>query len=351
MFNPWRIALALSAILLASNAFGSVTPVTLGDITVETQGSLTAVTLRLSEKPAWGQIAPKLHGNFLQFDLPNTMVTNPGQFQEGDGKFIAKVVAFQATEKDAAFRIFLLPAAPKDMNVWRAEVLEKQLIISVAHSGADAIIATTRVESTSSKAPSELLQTQDGKPEAFATFDKKLQRNLKISTWFAIAGIFMIGFLYWLRPRMRLRKQSGRQSDEPLIRVLATENLGHKQQIRLIEAAGEKILLSITPTGIQFLTTLSQPAAQPMLPPSFMHAMATAPQRALPEQTSEFESSQSYSPPKRTNLEMRAPAKAEAPQRKSSTNKTPINDKASTQSVNDVTKMIRERLKNLPQIA
>ncbi len=351
MLNRWRMALSLSAISLAAKVFASVAPVTLGDITIDTQENLTAVTLRLSEKPVWAQVTPKLHGNFLQFDLPNTMVTNPGQFQEGDGKIIAKIVAFQATEKDAAFRIFLLPNAPKDINLWRSDVLERQFIISVAHSGADAVIASTQVESDAGKMPSELLKPQDGKAASFAAFDNKLKRNLKISTWFAVAGMFMIGFLYWLRPRMRLRKQPSRNVDEPLIRTLATQSLGHKQQLRLIEAAGEKILLSITPTGIQFLTTLSQPSSQPMLPASFMQAMAAAPQRALPEQSAGNESGQSFTPPQRTNLEMRTPTKNEKPQRKIVQSNAPAKDKASTQSVNDVTKMIRERLKNLPQIA
>ena len=73
---------------IASGAAESV--VTLNNISVEADSKFSAVTLRLSAKPAWKKITPTIHGTFAQFDLPQTFVTNPGKFVEGTGNFILK---------------------------------------------------------------------------------------------------------------------------------------------------------------------------------------------------------------------------------------------------------------------
>ena len=356
------MAMILCLINLTGIAFGTTaSTVTLNDISVDLDDSFSAVTLRLSAKPAWKTITPTMHGTFAQFDLPQTFVTNPGAFIEGENKFIAKVVAFQTNETDAALRVFLTADAPKDASRWKSDVLDQRLVITLDHPATDpvAAVSTAQPASEVDSGPAALLKNNQTSGTSFAAFDDKLKGSLrKVSVFAGIGLLFVLG-LYAMRPGLRRRRKKNMQKEEELIKTLATQTLAHKQTISLVEVADEKLLLSITPAGVQFLTTIGKnqihvptQVTVPMVgQQTFLPRIEQKPASA---NDIEMSSAKPLTAADQSDLKsVLKSTRKEKPLRRSPKHQQKTDTHSNTNNsatVNDVTQMIRERLKGLQQI-
>ena len=87
----------------------------------------------------------------------------------------------------------------------------------------------------------------------------------KFTTASIFSGVFIIGMLLLAFSKNMVKKKiKMRESDPYSIKTLANHVLSPKQKITLIQVAGEKILLGVTPDNISFLTSIdSRPKGLP----------------------------------------------------------------------------------------
>lgn len=71
-----------------------------------------------------------------------------------------------------------------------------------------------------------------------------------------LVGLSLYALRYWIRKG----GQAGAGKRKSQVRVLNTAFLGNKKNISIVEAAGEILVLGITPTTITFLTKIEEPA-------------------------------------------------------------------------------------------
>lgn len=80
---------------------------------------------------------------------------------------------------------------------------------------------------------------------------------LTLSFVLGLIGVSLYALRYW----MKKGGQTGAAKRKSPVRVLNTVFLGNKKNISIVEAAGEILVLGITPTTITFLSKISEPAA------------------------------------------------------------------------------------------
>ena len=86
-------------------------------------------------------------------------------------------------------------------------------------------------------------------------------------------SLALIVFVFLLMAWLFRRAQFGRQQNGSLLKVLATEGLGQRERIMLVEVAEKQLLLGVTATQIQTLYVLEQPLQlQDVQAPSFNFA-------------------------------------------------------------------------------
>ena len=144
------------------------------------------------------------------------------------------------------------------------------------------------------------------------------------------------------------------------LKTLATHALGPKQRISVIQVGQEQILLGISPDGINFLTTLKSGASadpQPRLqldPSMYQKTLSPTPKRLSREGVEPLQKSRSPD----VRSEPRAEPRSDKPEPGSSIrygvgDEGIKNFKGSARdqdSLDDVTRMIRKKLKDLPKV-
>jgi flagellar biogenesis protein FliO len=99
-----------------------------------------------------------------------------------------------------------------------------------------------------------------GLPIKAKTPIESIRSNLRyIVGFFAVflgfAGLLIVGRKF-SRKLFKRVSRSDEAEAEKLIRTLESVSIGKMQNLTLVEIAGEKVLLSTTPTGVQFLTKI-----------------------------------------------------------------------------------------------
>ena len=105
----WHLpALLFTLLLVGSAAYGDVPSMfTLGEVTSESSDKLSIITIKLDRPPGWSKVEMEDHGNFLQFALPNTLVTDSGSFVVSHIPWIKTIGVFQSTPQTGMVRLFL----------------------------------------------------------------------------------------------------------------------------------------------------------------------------------------------------------------------------------------------------
>lgn len=136
---------------------------------------------------------------------------------------------------------------------------------------------------------------------------------------------------------MNLR--SRQESSEFPIRALSTYNLAPKKNLTVLEVGGQKILLGVSSDQINYLTTLEDKTEKK--------------KASVSQSFSELV----QSPPPKPNRAQVKKSTPKAPQKALPANplkpvaqKPPLQKMARNDALEDVTSLIRKKLKNLPQI-
>jgi flagellar biogenesis protein FliO len=284
-FAMRRVLLGVSLILLGFiySAFAYAASLTLESVVGESTEQSSLVQLAFNTKIGdENNVSIEDHGSFLQIVITGISVLNPGTFYDGNSPFIRKIAAFQIDEAKVGVRLFVT----KDANLVKPAVtfdrLGKQLAIHLDHElikqshtpapvpgvpSAEEVIENTQIRkdipdpAAETHGKKELIEVE--KNQAKPTFlnglisaDGPLDAKLDAVAIFS-AIILLVYLIGWALKRHHLRKPSGSAQLEPLqMKTLSTYAIAPKQSLKLIEIGSKKVLLSVSPDGINYLTSI-----------------------------------------------------------------------------------------------
>lgn len=263
-------------------------------VTSEVEGNHTFVNVKLSTAPDWKAQPIEDHGTFIQIPLPNTQVTNSGEFFDGTGPYLRKVAVFQVNENDGAIRLFLNQDAKKAKLASQAEIIGDRVIVSIDHQqleqlaitgdakktsiqDAATVSATTQSKpsSTDTNTPvtaSSNSQSGDGTPDTLSSMKDKLS----IVASFCAVMILLLVVLTVAKKKQIQRAKDRATSErvEPVsMRILNHISLSPRQRLTLVQVGSKQVLLGVSQDRISFLTEVSN-AKQP--PSSFQAQLMSA---------------------------------------------------------------------------
>ncbi|MBI2602476.1 MAG: flagellar biosynthetic protein FliO [Deltaproteobacteria bacterium] len=282
------------------------------------------------------------YDGFIQVTLKNTITAEPGKFFEGSGSFVKKVSSFQVSPTDSLVRIFSSPIKKDIKDAIETSVAQNKLSIVMKNS----IFHTD--------APGPIAANADSPQAKVEPFD--------INTYLRRAGLFSLLFfllvLGFFTLRRFRRNQSLNKLTEPLVemKTLNQLHLSPKQKLTLVQVGKEQILLAISPENVSFISFVQKhnPIVYAPAPPlqqirredPTLGLKRPQPEQFLKGLKESMEKHQKKEIPK---------VEQETPQEKKKIHYA-IDDegitdrtKESTTAIDDITKLIREKLKALPK--
>lgn len=381
---------------------------TLGKIDTETDAAATIMTVRLDHKPAWDKVEIEEHGTFLQFSMPGVFAPNPGEFIDTPGPVVAKAGVFQPKADTASVRLFVRKEAGDVLQASTIDVLDNRVVFRLDHKKLDSIInshATPTLTGTTTAAagpseaeqviqrtevktdipaPATLLQnkTADAPATAIGSDVANLKNKMIGVAIFCGLMLTILISLNYLRPMLRKsRKQDDTAAPKFNIQTLATQVLSPKQKLAVVEVGGQRFLIGIGPDQISLVSELQssmlpQAARAPVMNAAPQRMIAQAPASApiketgkviqkqrivtkVPKKTPALEAP---SVPRPQNFELSASSEKKVMSSRINVaigddgviNRGPtVNPRAqqaSSAAVEDVTKMIREKLGKLSSL-
>lgn len=284
-FAMRRILLGLFLILLGFiySAFAYAASPTLESVVGESTEQSSIVQLAFNTTIGDEQgVTVEDHGSFLQIVINGISVLNPGTFYDGNSPFIRKIAAFQIDEAKVGVRLFVT----KDANLVKPAVtfdrLGKQLAIHLDHAlikqshtpapvpgvpSAEEVIENTKIRKDIPDPAAEIhgkkeqipIEENQKEPTLFSgliSADGPLDAKLDAVAIFS-AVILLMYLVGWVLKRHQLRKPTGSMQVEPMqMKTLSTYAIAPKQSLKLIEIGPKKVLLSVSPDGVNFLTSI-----------------------------------------------------------------------------------------------
>ncbi len=275
-------AFAAQAPKLAPKPAAVAAIVTLGEIDSEADDRLTNVNVRLDIKPQWtapGEIQD--HGSFLQVVLPDVLVPEPGKFIESDSPYIKKIAVFQLNQKDAGVRFFVAADAALTKQATSVALLDKRVVLTIDHAklkallpdprtavatghaaSAESVIARTDVD-TSIATPSDLVKKDKDQGRSSGTASPvDLREKLTSAAIFSGAMLMLLAFALMAKPYLRRRaaKAAGTTEQQVSMKTLANLPLAARQRLQLIQIGDERILIGVSPDSINYITTVGKQA-------------------------------------------------------------------------------------------
>jgi flagellar biogenesis protein FliO len=346
------------------------------------------------------------HGTFIQALIPNSHVLQPGKFFDGNSPLIRKIAAFQIDEQMAGIRMFVAKDAVAIKNAIKQAANGNRLILQIDHAqaglsktgttaingvpSADEVIQRTEVRGDISD---PALKTHDDavsvEPGGLAGVDNMLKDKLNVIASFL--AIMLGGLvLFWKSRQLMSRRKVGRQELQQItMKTLASFPIAPKQKLTLVEVGHKKILLGISADQINYLTSIedqhessepqqrsrqileqlnhqalnspgyqpsavgqggqvSQTASRPEKAPSTVSARRpkTRPGEAQKKSTQSVSAGGAARQPSSPTTQAKPPASNQQTRASS----TPGSEAAEPKSIEDVTNLIRRKLKDLPKI-
>lgn len=337
---------------------------TLGAVTTEIDGDLTIVTARLNRSPDWKNLDIEEHGTFLQVKLPNTQVPASGEFLDGSGPFLRKLASFQTGVDDGALRLFINQDAAKAKLASSAELLGDRIVITIDHKRLEQLISPAENKVTpavvqplssgeqqtalASSQPSTPAQAENMRAPALPSQNLHAQ----LTKGAAVCALLFIALLcaQFFKSRKARRGVTAKSSDylEPAtMRVLSNISIGQKQKLTLVQVGGQQLLLGVTAESISLLTSIDQRATTTQ----FSRAL----ENANPDAEIKLKSPAELTPATKRQPLTASTVKARSlgPTKGSSINVAigedgPVNVRSNSKKDDDITKILRDRLRNLP---
>lgn len=334
--------------------------ITLFDIEGDSTDKTSNLVLSFNKDLPDSDLKLEAHGSFVQLKLPNTFVPNSGEFIDLKSPYFTKAVVFQSGSQEGTLRVFVKGKAEDYLKASVADILGKKIIVTLDHqtlNSGEHIVALPPKAAISKKAETA----------SIGGFDNKLQGKMTAVSIFC--GVMLLGLLllYYIRPYLRKRFKKHQLATGTAMETLAIHALSPKQKLALVQVGDEKILIGLSSDSISYIKTIGEK-------PVVQAAMAVAPAPIQQRSRSQMVSSARPKPQvkqnprsvpaatKKVERESLNPAekmlRAERENSESGVNiqlsKTRALTKtedASGNSVEDIKKMIRQKLQQMPQIS
>ena len=338
----------------------------------------------------------KNEGSFVEIVLPNVTVEQPGIFYDAKSPFFTKIAPFQLNNNDAAIRFFVKENKLHIEKAIKVSITKQTMMVELDHNvlsnksdladktmpSATEVISKTKVrKDIEDPAKNIVAEKSEGITAAAGTVSAKTKVNkIDYKKYLNImAGLLAIGMFIFLGISF-YKNRSGNMSDlldvsKENIKTLATYPISQKQQLKLVEVAGEKILLGVSGDSINYLKTIND--AVETMPQQAVERSPLKLERTFEKPSLNLEAKASpnnakkaspYTTPKRDvqadniamkmlnkestdfsdekNVEIKTKKKKSPSRDTKVASKAKRNDKA----VEDVTKLIRKKLQNLPKV-
>lgn len=373
--------------LIAQETPASPTLMMMGPIDGESDQKSSIITVRYDSKPGFPKPKVEAMGSFIQVTLPNTMVPKPGQFVEANSPYIRKFAVFQLDEQNAGLRLFVTKEAAHLVGAVTTDILENRVVIVLDHAEAEKqllahfdgvpvtggptaeeVVQKTEVRTdipdpaktqmvTKAAAPAKVEAAAAGTVSQTSSWSDGLQDKLVMVTVFmAVMLALMIGMKSWRRV---MTKMPGTPVQDYSLKTLATHAVGPKQKLTVVQVGQEQILIGVSPDNINFLTSLKKPnESQPRvaIDPAMFQKQAL-PKEAAPRRSGPVLDEVAPRPAAR----QRSTPRSELPEPGSAISygisdqgiknmKTSARQSEEPSSVDDVTRMIRKKLRDLPKV-
>jgi flagellar protein FliO/FliZ len=373
--------------LIAQETPASPTLMMMGPIDGESDQTSSIITVRYDSKPGFSKPKVEAMGSFIQVTLPNTMVPKPGQFVEANSPYIRKFAVFQLDEQNAGLRLFVTKEAAHLVGAVTTDILENRVVIMLDHAEAEKqllahfdgvpvsggptaeeVVQKTEVRTdipdpaktqmvAKAAAPAKVEAAAVDTVSQTPSWSDGLQDKLVMVTVFmAVMLALMIGMKSWRRV---MTKMPGVPVQDYSLKTLATHAVGPKQKLTVVQVGQEQILIGVSPDSINFLTSLKKPnESQPRvaIDPTMFQKQAL-PKEAAPRRPGPVLDEVAPRPAAR----QRSTPRSELPEPGSAISygisdqgiknmKPSARQSEEPSSVDDVTRMIRKKLRDLPKV-
>jgi len=311
---------------------------TISDITVERGEGKTFVNVQTSGSALPTKLSVEEHGTFLQVLVPNSITANPGKFIDGSGDVVKKIVTFQSAPNEVSIRLFIDGDGPAIAKQTFVDVLSNRLLLTVDDvAPTAAIAATTGV--ADAPAPNTLAASATEATASTENNNRNLQQKMTSLTIYSAGALFLLLVVLGLRPLIRRRQQQNSGASEiPTFKTLAVHSLGPKQKIAVVKVGDQRLLLGITPSNISILQNIDLPMALASAGAPAMPARIEAPRpkahRPIPGKNI------SKTPPVPTQQDIGENAEIQRPRRLPNYRNVTTDDRKESTSTNYATRRI-----------
>lgn len=243
----------------------------LQNISCDTTQENVFVNIELNQKPIWDSVTVEEHGGFFQVKLPSTTIASPGKFYDCIPGVISKVSGFQMSQDDGAVRIFLDPQTSPQIKKGTGQILDNRLVIVFDNAPTLPIvtsevnksqIAPTDTEKSEKILTSAATISPVGKltsGDFFTRNQKSINKIITASIVLIVAFIFSLLLKPYIKRREKRLNPSSRETD---MRVIKSMNLNAKQKITLIQVGEEQLLLSVSNDGVRLIKAIEETPKQ-----------------------------------------------------------------------------------------
>jgi flagellar biogenesis protein FliO len=245
--------------------------VVVGTVDGESDDVMSVVTARLSAKPGVANVTLQDHGNFVQVIMPHTIVPQPGMFIEAKSPYFSKIALYQIEPETTAVRVFTTVEASALKKAMSAEVLNDRLVVTLDHRQlpADLLkksqstattkeVTTTPVTAEDTSPALKLKEVAASVPANAIGSPEDLNNKMYIVAAFSAIMILALISFQMLRAINR-KKRSLFEHDEGIeIKTLSSTNLMPKHKLVLVEACNERMLLAVSPDRVTCLSTFAK---------------------------------------------------------------------------------------------
>ena len=323
---------------------------TLGEVTSEQSDKLSMVTLKLSQPPPWKKIELEDHGNFIQFSLPNTVVTDSGSFVVSQIPWIKTIGIFQATPQTGMVRLFLSEDGASIKKHLESEIVGNRILLTVSHQALLGKNVAAPTLSVIAQPKIEISQSPDTMPS--------LSEPLKKMTWGLLSVLGLLFVVLTLGRLIRTHRMSKLNGSNLKMYMIADLPLAPKQKLSLIQIGNEKFLFSVSPDGIHLLTQLETGSfLQEKVRDSKRQEFLSQPQMRHqdPDVLSPIKRTPSAAVKQEMQQREREPAVTTSQQKTSSVSYTVddngiSNNNKKDPSLDDISRLLKEKLRAFPKL-
>ena len=243
---------------------------TISKISSEFSEKISIINISLSQGLKNQDLPIQEHGSFIQFELPNTITTTPGEFLDVHSPFFSKLITLQVKPTTTAIRIFTTKDAKTIKENTNIDILNDRVVLSINHLAfpkEPKATATSAAQLSTETTVKKRISAEQAKPAPLKSLGLKddfaIETYLKKIAILSIVGFLLLLFVLTMKRITKNRKILGGPSPRFEMQTLSDLVLAPKQKLSLIQVGETKLLLAISPDNVSLLTKFEETKPTP----------------------------------------------------------------------------------------